>query len=206
MLLGRLQKNEAPSSRQGVSSALAQNQNSRILASFCLERPSKTIEFNLCPIPTLSPSPEQRVPPSAIPWTPPEVVTVPLEGQPLPTPDNPFYEEIPGNSFPWRNSWNFLSMEKFLVILFHGKAAGDSSDTQARQPAQSPCKGTQVFGLEGQVAKPRDTERVFKKKKNYKMTKCISLTPVKPHWAEISSKERYLPFQYSNMFYLSPTS
>lgn len=58
MLLGRLQKNEAPSSRQGVSVALAWSQNSRIPETFELEKPSKTIDANLCPIPALSPSPE----------------------------------------------------------------------------------------------------------------------------------------------------
>lgn len=58
MLLGRLQKNEAPSSFLGVSTALAQNQNSRILESSKLERPSKTTEFNLFQIPILSPSTE----------------------------------------------------------------------------------------------------------------------------------------------------
>lgn len=127
MLLGRLQKNEAPFSRQGVNTAFAQNQNSTVLESFKLERPSKTMELNLCPIPTLSPRAEHWV----IPWMPPEVVTPPLEGQTLPMPDNPFHGEIPGNSFPSRNSWKFLSLEKQL-----GTAV-----TQPQQSAQSHVKG-----------------------------------------------------------------
>lgn len=39
--------------------------------------------------PTLSPSPEQRVPRPVIPWTPPT-----LPGQTLPVPKHPFHEEF----------------------------------------------------------------------------------------------------------------